>query len=98
MKIHAPFTEEQVKNLNAWQQSQAVHPFTCGNNRGSTEHRAYQAIHGGDLGQLVATKDGWVCLVCGEKQDWAHDFMCDGTLLASQNAFLKSINQPTDKR
>ena len=24
---------------------------------------------------LLATSQGWVCPVCGYKQDWAHDFM-----------------------
>ena len=31
-KIEAPWTGEQVKNLNLWQIFGRVHPFTCGNN------------------------------------------------------------------
>lgn len=27
--ITAPFTDDQVKNMRAWQESDQVHPFTC---------------------------------------------------------------------
>ena len=26
---------------------------------------------------LIATKDGWICPVCGYTQNWAHSFMTD---------------------
>jgi hypothetical protein len=39
------------------------------------DHRAFQAEHGGDFGQLAAVQSGWVCPVCAYRQDWAHDFM-----------------------
>lgn len=73
--IKVPFTPEQVEALNRWQNTPWVHPFTCGNDRGDDAHVAYQIEHGGDLGQLVATPEGWKCPVCGYSQDWAHDFM-----------------------
>lgn len=54
-----------VDERNASQWNPRFHPLTCGNNRHDEAHRAYQAIHGGDFGQLVATVDGWKCPVCG---------------------------------
>lgn len=74
-QIKAPWTDEQVANLNSFQESGQFHPFTCGGDRGDAAHTAYAAEHGGDKGQLVATKEGWVCPVCGYTQEWAHDFM-----------------------
>jgi rubrerythrin len=74
-KLTAPWTDEQVSALNRFQTERQFHPFTCGGDRTDAAHRAYQAEHGGDFGQLVATKDGWVCPVCGYRQQWAHGFM-----------------------
>lgn len=80
-QIRAPFTQEQCDRLNEFQNSHPFHPFTCGGNRMDDAHKAYQAEHGGDFGQLVATTDGWVCPVpgCGYRQGWAHGFMAGGT-------------------
>ena len=61
--VHAPFTPEQVKSLNAYQVSGVGHPFTC-------EH---------DGRVLRATEDCWVCDYCGRRQYWAHSFMSDGS-------------------
>lgn len=74
-EIESPWTDEQVKNLNAFQMNGKMHPFTCGGDRMDDAHRAYVDKNGGDYGQLVATKDGWVCPVCGYEQNWAHGFM-----------------------
>lgn len=65
--IRAPFTPQQVAHLNEFQQCPRVHPFTCGgcSNRDG----------------LVATVDGWICPDCDYMQDWAHDFMADGTAI-----------------
>ncbi len=76
-RITVPFTPEQVRNLNSFQESGRFHPFTCGGNRHDAAHTAYQEEHGGDFGQLVATETGWICPVCGYRQDWAHGFMAD---------------------
>lgn len=76
--INAPFTPEQVKALNEFQNRVDWHPFTCDGDRQDEAHKAYQAKHGGDFGQLVATAEGWVCPVCDYKQSWAHDFMEEG--------------------
>jgi len=79
MSVKAPWTEEQVNKLNEFQSSRRMHPFTCGSgNRTDEAHKTYQAQHGGDFGQLVATTDGWRCPVCDYRQDWAHEFMFKG--------------------
>jgi hypothetical protein len=74
-KLTAPFSADTIAKLNAWQQSGMFHPFTCGGDRSDAAHQAYAKEHGGDLGQLVATPNGWICPVCGYKQNWAHSFM-----------------------
>lgn len=75
-QIKSPWTPEQVAALNQYQIDGRFHPFTCGGgNRRDQAHVAYQAKHGGDFGQLLATENGWVCPVCGYTQDWAHAFM-----------------------
>jgi hypothetical protein len=58
----APFTDEQIKNLNEYQKLDIVHKFTCGND------------HNGER-TLIATDSGWVCPTCDYKQDWCHTFM-----------------------
>lgn len=80
-EIKPPWTQEQVDALNAYQRSGAYHPFTCGRDRGNAAHREYAERHNEDWGQLVATLEGWKCPVCDYRQDWAHTFMTDPTLL-----------------
>lgn len=67
--IHAPFTPEQVKRLNIFQQSGAFHPFTC-------QHRD---THPADA-VLIAATHGWYCLHCDYAQTWAHAFMLNEEL------------------
>lgn len=70
-QVTAPFTNEQVENLNGYQRSGVFHEFTCGNDfcLGVDGHKAV----------LVATNDGWECPAgCGYTQDWAHEAMADG--------------------
>lgn len=64
-KSRAPWTVEEVQALNDWQHCGWVHPFTCA--RSHVEGR-----------NLVATLNGWLCLICGYRQDWCHDFMLAG--------------------
>jgi len=71
--IKKPFTQEQVDNLNHYQNEGKFHPFTCCGGDKNTPNCQRNA--GTSEGVLIATVDGWVC-PCGEyKQDWAHDFM-----------------------
>ena len=75
--IFAPFTSEQVERLNAWQRDGRVHPFTCGGDRGDVAHVTYADEHGTERGELVASRDGWTCPVCGYRQNWAHAMMAE---------------------
>ncbi len=56
MMIHAPWTDEWVRALNAHQHNGRIHPYTCGNDSG---HRV-----------LLATPAGWMCEDCDYRQDW----------------------------
>jgi hypothetical protein len=64
-----PWTHDQVGSLNAYQESGALHPFTCGACRDRTDD-------GNDY-RLTATCDGWECAFCGYTQTWAWPFMTD---------------------
>ena len=57
------FTEEQVKNINDFQNSGMFHPFTCDNDQCREV--------------LVATKNGLECPKCGYKQTFVHGFMTE---------------------
>lgn len=70
MRVKLPWTAEQIFNLWEWQRCGHSHPFTCAN-RGDGKHKH----RWGDLGVLVPSFDGWVCVDCDYTQDWAHDFM-----------------------
>lgn len=63
--IEPPWTDEQVRNLNAYQASGRFHPFTCGNR--DTGHEPNDV--------LVADNLGWGCPKCSYRQTWAHEFM-----------------------
>ena len=58
---YAPWTADEVANLNRYQRWGRMHPFTCPNDH--------------PMRTLLATPEGWVCLGCTYKQDWAHEFM-----------------------
>lgn len=65
MQINAPWSDEQVKGLNQYQQQGRGHPFT-----GERHSDGSECI-------LVATNQGWVTC-CGDGrviQTWAWDFM-----------------------
>ena len=59
-KIKAPFTQEQVDGLNAYQKAGIFHEYTCGN-----EHEGNRI--------LVATVNGLRCPTCDYNQVWAYD-------------------------
>lgn len=60
--IRAPWDDETVAALNAYQVAEIMHPYTCGGE------------HEGESVPLLATRDGWVCPLCDYAQDWAHAF------------------------
>lgn len=66
----APWTPEQVANLNAYQRSGRMHPFTCGS---PGYHDTPQSP------VLIAHEDGWFCPapLCDYTQNWAHGFMTE---------------------
>lgn len=68
--IFAPFTEEQVINLNKFQKNPRFHPFTCGVNRKDPKHLDGEGV-------LIATKKGWICPYCSYLQDWAISWMAE---------------------
>lgn len=73
-EIKAPFTDEQVKNLNDYQTTGRFHPFTCCSPEEIIE---CTRANGTSEGLLVATNDGWIC-PCGKyTQNWAHKFMTE---------------------
>ena len=78
--ITAPWTEDQVATLNAFQHSGLTHPFTCG-----AEHDMHQT--------LIAEPDGWHCpdADCSYTQDWALSVMADPEYLARANDWYEKL-------
>lgn len=84
-KIEAPFTDEQVLKLKAWQEGTKTfemdfggtlhnvppHPFTCCGYGGCRRNERE------DEGVLIPTRIGWTCPCGAYKQDWCHDFMVE---------------------
>lgn len=82
--VKASFSLDQVASLNAYQQAQEVHAFTCQRCREADmetlqarypEHPEMWVLDNPHL--LVASVNGWVCPNCCYHQDWAHAFMAD---------------------
>ena len=99
-KIKAPFTPEQVINLNAYQKQGHFHPFTCGSAKRCVEKVTHHS-HKGDIvwevsTTLVATEAGWVCPNCDYTQDWAWGFMGEPPITQQQHDQNKTI--PTKSR
>lgn len=84
------WTDEQVAKLNEFQNGYGP-PFTCGSgNRSDAAHAAVRSEEGGDLGQLVATRQGWICPACDYRQFSAHEHMFSG---AAQNPFRQLLGE-----
>jgi hypothetical protein len=69
--VEAPWNDDQVMSLNAYQACEWHHPFTCGERESDGTHHV-----------LVATREGWYCPRCMARnrlyvQTWCHDFMAD---------------------
>jgi len=73
-RVFAPFTDEQVGRLVAWQRSPFVHGFTCP--RRDTPQHAWRMW---DFGGLTPTAHGWICeeMGCNYFQDWAYTYMVE---------------------
>ena len=59
MSVQAPWSDDIVERLNAFQHSDMFHPYTCGDCRSD----------------LIATNAGWKCseVGCSFTQNWAHN-------------------------
>jgi hypothetical protein len=69
--VKAPFTEEQVKRINEYQDSGRFHAFTCMSHPVPECERTAMI----NQGTLVASETGLTC-PCGKyTQDWVHEFM-----------------------
>lgn len=67
-QVFAPFTDDQVKSLNAYQESRAFHPFTGRN----------ELAPNGQDDVLIATPEGWTSRYDPDySQNWAWAWMAD---------------------
>ena len=69
-RAYAPWTQEQILHLNAYQMNRHFHPMTCPHK----EDGKHPQIEG-EKGRLLATTYGWRCPHCSYTQNWAHAFM-----------------------
>lgn len=76
--MKAPFTEEQINNINDYQNRGMFHPFTC--TTGSHT--------------LIANADGLYCPNCPDyHQDWVHDGMADGSIVEAGSGFIGRLRK-----
>lgn len=78
-RITAPWTAVEVDALNAYQQMNLFHPFTC------------PGHEGGGSRDLVATRKGWICCHCSYTQNWAHRFMSDPKMIVESGVTAPQI-------
>jgi hypothetical protein len=76
-RVYAPWDDYTVDTLNRFQMSHLWHPFTCPK-RDKPGHHPHKDA---DLGQLIATPDGFKCPDCHYTQNWAHAFMANPDIL-----------------
>lgn len=74
--VKAPFTDNQVSNINDFQKSGFMHEFTCGNH------------HDGEK-TLIAVNDGLICPTCDYTQNWVHSHMAD--FKSDENNFMNTL-------
>ena len=79
--VKTPWTDEQVSNLNDYQESGVMHPYTCDFCRGI----------------LVATTEGWVCVCGKHKQDWCLSCMAEFDKNSEGNQYLIKLNKMFNK-
>jgi ribosomal protein S27AE len=63
----APWTQWQMESIKAFQSLGTWHPFTCGNDFCSEDHRE----------GLLVERTRLYCPHCGYTQTWVHDFMAN---------------------
>jgi len=47
--------------------------------------------------KLIPTKDGWICSKCDYTQNYAYDFMVDGSCIENFKKMMKGIFPKEDK-
>jgi hypothetical protein len=75
--VNAPFTVDQVASLNAYQESEYVHPYTCGSPDCPSQN---WAVLDQDHLPMAADADGLHCIEgmgCTYLQTWAHAWTAD---------------------
>jgi hypothetical protein len=65
LTVRAPWARGVIRELGDYQNSGRFHPYTCPNDHPMLE--------------LTPTKEGWVCVLCGYTQDWAHTWTVNGS-------------------
>jgi hypothetical protein len=71
--VFVPFTPDQVASLNAYQESELVHPYTCGS-------PDCPALNWGDESLPMAADTGGLHCIepgCRYVQSWVHDWAAD---------------------
>jgi hypothetical protein len=66
--VVSPFTVNQVRSFNRFQESGVFHPFTCRHNHHESESKLVAGING-----LRCSEEN-----CSYTQEWAHSWMVDG--------------------
>ena len=79
--VYAPWTDDQVKSLNAYQTEGIGHDFTCGN----TRHKKSFS--------LFAMNDGWHCMSpkCQYTQQWAWTWMANWSWKKAKEEWYKEM-------
>jgi len=82
-KMHAPFSPAQMESLNAFQESEYVHPYTCH----SPGCPAAEWAGDDDWLPMAADADGLHCIDgCRRVQTWAHAWTADWSWREMENA------------
>lgn len=82
-KVEAPWTDDQVASLNAYQHAGVFHPFT-----GTRQPNGDETI-------LIATCDGWIEREGGPVvQTWAHPAMANWQWQTFQEWLLLGAKEP----
>jgi hypothetical protein len=82
---YAPWSEDQVRNLEEWQATPWVHPYTCADCRDADPDVEEEHL-------LVPTVDGWTCPSCPRRQGWCLALMLDGPWPDPLSVALRSFS------
>jgi hypothetical protein len=77
--VYAPWSDEQVENINYYQQAGAFHPFTC------------RCPHPVRNSRLKAFSERLFCEHCKFEQLWVFPHMADGSAMKSWEDGMRKI-------